>query len=120
MPGGSHWRDLGRRLPPHGDPLLSVRAPEDRGGMEKDSIVIYVGCAHEEPCPELARPCSAATWGRLVVTGVERRFPAGKKDGRIVAYWAKPARGAAERFLPHELEPVALVARRTAERVEAA
>ena len=80
MPGGSHWRDRRRRTPAHGDPLRelraadSVRPSEDRALMDVGQTVVFVGCGHEEPCPELARPCSVDLWGPLEILGFERKI----------------------------------------------
>ena len=71
--------------------------------MEVGQVVVFVGCAHEEACPDTVRPCSVDVWGRLELVGFE-------VGGDPLTWWAKPEGGQPERFLPGELDTIENVA----------
>lgn len=70
--------------------------------MKPGDDVVYVGCGHEEACPEMVRPCSVDMYGCMELRQV-------RPDGRLVA---RLDSGEFEVFEAIELDTVAAVAAR--------
>jgi hypothetical protein len=83
----------------------SVREQEDSPAMRQGDTVIYVGCGHEDPCPELARPCSVTFYGAMTIWLT-------RPDGLLTCELGD---GTAEVFHPRELDSPEAVAARALE-----
>jgi hypothetical protein len=59
-------------------PPPEIGTPQIPATVEPGADVVFIGCGHEEPCPEVARPCSVALYGPMELMQI-------RADGWLVA-----------------------------------
>ena len=91
-------------LEPKDEAGVAVGTPAIPGQVKPGDDVVFIGCGHEELCPELARPCSVELYGTMEYRRVVRGHLMCRMDGD------RPQDAAFELFGSYEISTVEAVA----------